>query len=46
MGLEGDPLGRKVLGVPALAPVVMMVAEVAGTIVVMAGVEAKVVLQQ
>ena len=44
MGLEGDPLGRKVLGLPASAPVVVVVAEVVGTVEVMAGVEAKVVL--
>ena len=44
VGLEGDLLGRKVLGLLASAPVVMVVAEVAGTVVVMVGVEAKVVL--
>ena len=42
VGLEGDPLERKVLGLLASAPVV--VAEVVGTVEVMAGVEAKVVL--
>ena len=44
MGLEGDLLGRKVLGLPASAPVVVVVAEVVETVEVMAGVEAKIVL--
>ena len=37
VGLEGDPLGRKDLGLPASAPVVMAAVEVVGTVVVMAG---------
>ena len=37
VGLEGDPLGRKDLGLSASAPVVVVVAEVARTVVVMAG---------
>ena len=39
MGLEGDPLGRKDLGLPASAPVVMVAVEEVGTVEVMAGVE-------
>ena len=36
MGLEGDPLGRNVLGLPASVPVIVMVADVIGTVEVMA----------
>ena len=36
MGLEGDPLGRNVLGLPASVPVIVVVAEVVGTAEVMA----------
>ena len=39
MDLEGDPLGRKDLGLPVSAPVVVVVVEVVGTVEVMAGVE-------
>ena len=44
VGLEGDPLGRNVLGLPASVPVIVVVAEVVGIVEVMAGVEVKVVL--
>ena len=45
VGLEGDPLGRKDLGLPASVPVGVVAVEVVGTVVVMAGVEvSKVVL--
>ena len=44
VGLEGDPLGRKVLGLLASVPVLVVVLEVVGTVDIMAGVEAKVVL--
>ena len=40
MGLEGDPLGRKDLGLPASAPVAVVAVGVVGTVEVMAGVEA------
>ena len=36
VGLEGDPLGRNILGLLALVPVIVMVAEVIGTVEVMA----------
>ena len=36
MGLEGDPLRRNVLGLPALVSAVVVVAEVVGTVEVMA----------
>ena len=36
MGLEGDPLGTNVLGLPASVPVTMVVAEVVGIVEVMA----------
>ena len=39
MGLEGDPLGRKDLGLHVSAPVVIVVVEVVGTVEVLAGVE-------
>ena len=39
VGLEGDPLGRKVLGLPVSAPVVVVAVEIVGTVEVMAGVE-------
>ena len=39
VGLEGDPLGRKDLGLPASAPVVVVAVEVVGMVEVMAGVE-------
>ena len=46
VGLEGDPLGRKDLGLPASAPVVVVAVEVVRTLEVMAEVEvSKVVLQ-
>ena len=35
VGLEGDPLGRNVLGLPASVPVIVVVAEVVGTVEVM-----------
>ena len=38
-GLEGDPLGRKYLGLPVSAPVVVVVVEVVGIVDVIAGVE-------
>ena len=44
VGLEGDPLGRKDLELPASAPIVLVAAKVVGTVEVMARVEAKVVL--
>ena len=36
MGLEGDPLERNILGLPVTVPVIMVVAEVAGIVEVMA----------
>ena len=36
VGLEGDLLGRNVLGLPASVPVIVVVAEVVGTVEVMA----------
>ena len=36
VGLEGDPLGRNILGLPASVPVMMAVAEVVGIVEVMA----------
>ena len=39
VGLEGDPFGRKDLGLPVSAPVVVVVVEVVGTVEVIAGVE-------
>ena len=36
VGLEGDPLGRNFLGLPASVPVTVVVAEVAGIVEVMA----------
>ena len=36
VGLEGDTLGRNVLGLPASVPVIVVVAEVVGTVEVMA----------
>ena len=36
VGLEGDPLGRNVVGLPATVPVIVVVAEVIGTVEVMA----------
>ena len=36
MGLEGDPLGRNILGLPASVSVIVVVAEVVGTVEVMA----------
>ena len=36
VGLEGDPLGRKDLGLPISAPVAVVVAEVVGTGMVVA----------
>ena len=39
MGLEGDPLGRKDLGLPVPAPVVVIVVDVVGTVEVIAEVE-------
>ena len=39
MGLEGDLLGRKDLGLPILAPVAVVVVEVVGTVVVIASME-------
>ena len=36
VGLEGDLLGRNVLGLPALVPLKVVVAEVVGTVEVMA----------
>ena len=35
-GLEGDPLGRNVLGLPGSVPVTVVVAEVVGIVEVMA----------
>ena len=37
MGLEGDPLGRRDLGLPASAAVVVVAMEVVETVEVMAG---------
>ena len=39
VGLEGDLLGGKDLGLPVSAPVVVVVVELIGTVEVMAGVE-------
>ena len=39
VGLEGDPLGRKDLGLPISGPAAVVVVEVAGTEVVIASVE-------
>ena len=39
VGLEGDPLGRKDLGLPISAPVAVVVVEVVGTAEVIASVE-------
>ena len=39
VGLEGDPLGRKDLGLPVSAPVAVVIVEVVGTVVVIASVE-------
>ena len=36
VGLEGDPLRRNVLGLPASVPVIVVVAEVVETVEVMA----------
>ena len=36
VGLEGDPLGRNILGLPASVPVIVVVAEVVGIVKVMA----------
>ena len=36
VGLEGGPLGRNVLGLPASVPVIVVMAEVVGTVEVMA----------
>ena len=36
VGLEGDLLGRKVLALPVSVPVIVVVAEVVGTVEVMA----------
>ena len=36
VGLEVDPLGRNVLGLPASVPVIVVVADVVGTVEVMA----------
>ena len=32
VGLEGDPLGRNILGLPTLVPVIVVVAEVVGIV--------------
>ena len=39
VGLEGDPLGRNILGLPASAPAIVVVAEVVGIVEVTAGVK-------
>ena len=44
MGLEGDPLGRNILGLPVSVPAIVVVAEVVGIVEVTAGVGARVVL--
>ena len=44
MGLVGDPLGRNILGLPASAPAIVVVAEVVGIVEVTAGMGVKVVL--
>ena len=36
MGLEGDPLGRNILELPASVPVIVVAAEVVGIVEVMA----------
>ena len=36
VGLEGDPLGRNILGLPASVPVIVVVAEVVGIVEIMA----------
>ena len=36
VGLEGDQLGRNILGLPASVPVIVVVAEVVGIVEVMA----------
>ena len=36
VGLEGDPLGRNIQGLPASVPVILVVAEVVGIVEVMA----------
>ena len=38
VGLEGNPLGRHILGLPALAPVIVVVVEVVGIVEVTTGV--------
>ena len=44
MGLEGDPLGRKDLGLPISASVAVVVVDVVGTVEVIASIEVSIVV--